>query len=100
MIEKETKRTGDMINSKKLFDDSEAVHPITEEEMIKIEKIHGTHFVFPESMLKTMLPIGSGIFMKLAFQAARKYPKECQSARMDIDQRVRNAVAEWKSTER
>lgn len=61
---------------------------------------HATHFVFPESMLKTMLPIGSGIFMKLAFQAARKYPKECQSARMDIDQRVRNAVAEWKSTER
>lgn len=53
---------------------------------------HATHFVFPESMLKTMLPIGSGIFMKLAFQAARKYPKECQSARMDIDQRVRNAV--------
>lgn len=61
---------------------------------------HATHFVFPESMLKTMLPIGSGIFMKLAFQAARKYPKECQGARMDIDQRVRNAVAEWKSTER
>ena len=57
--------------------------------MIKIEKIHGT-----------LLLIGSGIFMKLAFQAARKYPKECQSARMDIDQRVRNAVAEWKSTGR
>ena len=136
------KRTGDMINSRKLFDDSEAVHPITEE-MIKIEKIHGTllligaeddvlwdtakyirrmkqrmkdhphtcrlesviyehgtHFVFPESMLKTMLPIGSGIFMKLAFQAARKYPKECQRARLDIDQRVRNAVSEWKSAER
>ena len=113
MIEKETKRNGDMINSRKLFDDSEAVHAITEE-MIKIEKIygtllligaeddvlwdtakyirrmkqrmkehphtcrleyviyeHGTHFVFPESMLRTMLPVGSGIFMKLAFQAAR-----------------------------
>ena len=121
-------------------DDSEAVHPITEEEMIKIEKIHGTllligaeddvlwdtakyirrmelrmkerphtcrlesviyehatHFVFPESMLKTMLPIGSGIFMKLAFQAARKYPKECQTARLDIDQRVKNAILEWGS---
>ena len=38
--------------------------------------------------------------MKLAFQAARKYPKECQRARLDIDQRVRNAVAEWKSAER
>ena len=143
VIEKETKRTGDMINSRKLFDDSEAVHPITEEEMIKIEKIHGTllligaeddvlwdtakyirrmkqrmkehphtcrleyviyehgtHFVFPESMLKTMLPVGSGIFMKLAFQAARKHPKECRRARLNIDQRVRNAVAKWKRVDR
>ena len=31
VIKKETKRTGDMINSRKLFDDSEAVHAITEE---------------------------------------------------------------------
>ena len=143
VVDKETKRTGDMLNSRKLFDDSEAAHPITEEEMIKIEKIHGkllligaeddvlwdtakyirrmkqrikerphtcrlesviykygTHFVFPESMLKTMLPIGSGIFMKLAFQSAKKYPKECSRARMDIDRRVRNAVAEWKITEK
>ena len=140
MIEKETKRTGDMINSRKLFDDSEAVHPITEEEMIKIEKIHGTllligaeddvlwdtakyirrmeqrmkeyshtcrldyviyehgtHFVFPESMLKTMLPVGSGLLVKLAFQAARKHLEECRRARLDIDWRIRNAVAEWKN---
>ena len=61
---------------------------------------HGTHFVFPESMLKTMLPIGSGLFMKLVFQAARKYPKECRSARLDIDRRVRNAVTEWELAER
>ena len=140
VIEKETKRTGDMINSRKLFDDSEKAHPITEDEMIKIEKIHGTvlligaeddvlwdtakyirrmkqrmkehshtcrldyviyehgtHFVFPESMLKTMLPVGSGLFVKLAFQAAKKHPKECRRARLDIDWRVRNAVAKWKS---
>ena len=31
-----------MINSRKLFDDSETAHPITEDAMIKIEKIHGT----------------------------------------------------------
>ena len=61
---------------------------------------HGTHFVFPESMLKTMLPVGSGLFVKLAFQAARKHPQECRSARLDIDHRVRNVVAEWKSAER
>ena len=48
MIEK-AKRTGDMINSRKLFDDSEKAHPITEDEMIKIEKIHGT--LLPEDLL-------------------------------------------------
>ena len=36
----------------------------------------------------------------MTMSPARKYPKECQTARLDIDQRVRNAVAEWKSTER
>ena len=61
---------------------------------------HGTHFVFPESMLKTMLPVGSGLFVKLAFQAARKHPKECRRARLDIDWRVRNAVAKWKRVDR
>ena len=34
------------------------------------------------------------------FQAARKHPKECRSTRLDIDQRGRNAVAEWKSRKR
>ena len=74
MIKKETKRTGDMINSRKLFDDSEKAHPITEDETIKIEKIHGT-----------LLLIGE---------------EECRRARLDIDQRVRNAVAKWKRVDR
>ena len=55
---------------------------------------------FPDSMLKTMLPVGSGLFVKLAFQAARKYPEECRRARLDIDWRVRNAVAKWKRVDR
>ena len=138
VIEQETKRTGDMINSRKLFDDSEKSHPIQEDEMIKIEKIHGklllmgaeddvlwntakyihrmekrahiceleavvyeygTHFVFPESMLKMMLPIGSGLFMKFAFQSARKHPNECLETRKDIDVRMRKAIKEWKRGE-
>ena len=37
-IEKETKRTGDMINSRKLFDDSEKAHPITEDEISRLKK--------------------------------------------------------------
>ncbi len=88
-----------MVNSRKLFDDSETAHPIEPEEYIPVENIrgkllligaeddalwdtakyirrmekrlaekpheceietmvyaHGTHFVFPEGMLKIMLP--------------------------------------------
>lgn len=137
-IAAESKRTGDMVNSWKLFDDSEKAHPITEAETIKVENLHGkllligaeddvlwdtakyirrmekrleehvhdceveavvyphaTHFVFPEGMVKIMLPIGSALLMKLAFQAARKYPKECKAARIDIDRRMTRAIAEW-----
>ena len=138
-IAAESKRTGDMVNSRKLFDDSEAAHPIRPEEFIPIENIrgkllligaeddvlwdtakyirrmekrlaekqhtcdveaavyeHGTHFVFPEGMLKTMLPIGSGLFVKLAFKAAKKYPEECRKTRMDIEVLMTRAIAEWK----
>ena len=57
---------------------------------------HGTHFVFLESMIKTMLPIGSGLFVKLAFKAAKKYPEECRKTRMDIEVLMTRAIAEWK----
>lgn len=40
----EAKKGGDMLNSRKLFDDSEAAHPLTEEEMIKVENIKGKLF--------------------------------------------------------
>lgn len=138
VIKTESKRTGNMIHSWKLFDDSEKAHLHTEDEMIKVENIkgrllligasddvlwdtvkyigriekrlksrphecqveiatyeHGTHFVFPESMLKTMLPVFSGTFVKMAFQAAKQHPKECKETRMDIDRKVRKTIKEW-----
>lgn len=134
----ESKRTRNMICSRKLFDDSEKAHPITEEELIKVENIkgrllligaaddvlwdtvryigrmeerlknrphacqveiatyeHGTHFVFPQGMMKIMLPVFSGAFVKIAFQAARKYPKECKETRMDVDRKIRKVIQEW-----
>ena len=45
IISEESKRTGNMIASRKLFDDSEAAHPITEEEFIKIENIRSKLFL-------------------------------------------------------
>ena len=59
----------------------------------------GTHFVFPEGMLKIMLPVGSGLFVKLAFQAAKQFPEACRQTRQDIDRRVSAAIHTWTSTE-
>ncbi len=56
---------------------------------------HGTHFVFPESMLKMMLPVGSGLLVSFMFRAGREYGKECRETRIDIDRRLKKALAEW-----
>lgn len=50
----------------------------------------------PETMLKIMLPIGSSLFVKIAFSAAKKFPKECKETRVDIDRRMTAAISEWK----
>ena len=137
-IQEEAKAGGDKVASRKMFDESERLHPIREEERIKVENIHGkilfigaeddvlwdtcryirrmekrlselphectweallyehgTHFVFPESMLKSMLPIGSGLLVKVMFRAAKEHPKECKETRIDIDRRLRKALKEW-----
>lgn len=138
VMREEAKRTGNMTASRKVFDDSEAAHPITEDEFIKIEKIkgellligaeddslweaaryvrraekrlnskphdchaqfitykHGTHFVFPESLLKKIFPVGAGLLSKMMFKAAKEFPKECKETRIDIDKRISEAIKEW-----
>lgn len=138
VMQSEAKRTGNMISSRKIFDDSEAAHPITEDEFIKVENIkgkllmiaaeddclwnaakyvrraekrleekqhesevttlvyeHGTHFVFPESLLKKIFPVGAGLILKMMFSEAKKFPKECKETRIDIDRVMNKTVEEW-----
>ncbi len=56
---------------------------------------HGTHFAFPESMLKLMLPVGSGLLVKFMFRAGKEYPKECRETRLDIDRRLTELLRSW-----
>ena len=90
IISEESKRTGNMVASRKLFlvgaeDDAlwDTAKYIRRMEKRLAEKPHfceveagvyerGTHFVFPDGMLKTMLPVGSALFVKLAFSTAKK----------------------------
>ena len=137
-LQAEAKAGGDRAAARKMFDESERLHPIREEEKIKVERIrgkilfvgaqddvlwdtcryirrmeerlsrlphdctweallypHGTHFVFPDSMLRAMLPLGSGLLVKLVFRAGREYPKECKATRIDIDRRLQAALQAW-----
>ena len=56
---------------------------------------HGTHFAFPESMLKMMLPVGSGLLVKIMFRAGKEHPKECRETRLDIDCRLTELLRSW-----
>jgi hypothetical protein len=56
---------------------------------------HGTHFVFPESMLKSLLPVGSRLLVSLMFKAGKDYPEECRETRLDIDSKLSRILQEW-----
>ncbi|MCM1410213.1 MAG: hypothetical protein NC305_06655 [Lachnospiraceae bacterium] len=44
---------------------------------------------------RTMFPVFSEAFVRMAFQAAKKYPEECKETRRDVDGQVRKAIREW-----
>lgn len=56
---------------------------------------HGTHFAFPESMMKMMLPVGSSLLVSIMFKAGRKYKRECRETRIDIDRRLKALLKDW-----
>jgi len=57
---------------------------------------HCTHFIFPESMIKTLIPITLFNFiLPRVFKEAKGFKKECQQSRMDLDQRIQSMVKEW-----
>ena len=59
---------------------------------------HGTHFVFPEGMVKTMLPV-MGHLVTAICAAGRKYPKECKETRIDIEKQVSRVIRTWKNNQ-
>lgn len=59
---------------------------------------HGTHFLFPQSMLTGILPVGSGLFISMAFKEAKQYPKECRQARIDVEQHISEELDGWTSS--
>ncbi len=138
MIKKESKESGNFIASREMFRESERLHPVSEEEKIKVENIkgsiifvgaeddvlwdtckyikrmekrleihahdsqyqsllykYGTHFVFPQTMLESVIPLVSGLLIRLAFKSGRQNAGECKETRIDIDAKLSEAIAKW-----
>lgn len=57
---------------------------------------YGTHFVFPEGMIHTMIPI-FGDLLPRVFTSARKHPKECKETRIDIEKQIIRSINTWKN---
>ena len=55
----------------------------------------GTHFVFPQGMLKKILPIGVGFLVSFMFKEGRQHKNECKQTRLDIDKRLTKVFTEW-----
>ena len=139
-LQEEAKSGGDLIASRKMFDESERRHPLQEEERIPIENIrgtvacigaeddvlwdtcryirrmearlkekehectfhgwtyrYGTHFIFPESLMRMILPGGSGLLMCMAFRSGRKHPIECRKTRTDLDRKLNALLKDWQA---
>ena len=82
---------------RRMRDRLERLHSPVEAEYLLYE--HGTHFVFPDSMLTHALPLISVPFVSLCFRAAKENPKACKAARMDIDRQLRRILAQWMQKE-
>jgi len=137
-IREESKRRHDIIASRDLFDESERLHPLQEEETVKVENIHGrlvligaeddslwdtcryirriderlkskphkcryrimtyehgSHFCFPQSMLESVLPVGSGLALACCFESLRDFPIESRQMREDLDKKLSCLIAKW-----
>lgn len=138
VVQEETKGSGNLLSSQRLFRDTEDNADLTDAVMIPVENIrgrlvligceddslwptehyirrmderlkarahecryealiyeHGTHFAFPESMLRQIIPVFPDFLVSRAFRAAKEYPKECKETREDIDRRFKQVMEDW-----
>ena len=61
----------------------------------KLTYEYGSHFVFPQSMLESILPFGSSFLLRFAFKTLKEHPKECRHTRIDIDRRLSRIIRNW-----
>lgn len=61
---------------------------------------HCGHFIFPESMMKLLMP---GFLVDLIipriFSESKGFVKECRRSRIDLDEHIQSTIQEWMGSE-
>lgn len=53
-------------------------------------------FIFPESMMKLLLPgFLVDLILPIFFRETKGYVKECRRSRIDLDEHVQATIKEW-----
>lgn len=56
---------------------------------------HGTHFVFPEGMVRKLIPFGVNLLLPLVFKEAKGHTKECRETREEIQRGLTDVIRKW-----
>ena len=57
---------------------------------------HCGHFIFPESMMKLLLPrFLVDLIIPRIFSDAKGFVKECRGSRIDLDEHIQSTIKEW-----
>ena len=55
-----------------------------------------SHFIFPESLIKLIIPAAAyDLLLPLIFKETKGYVQECRESRSDFDAHIRATVREW-----
>lgn len=54
----------------------------------------GTHFIAPESLVKSVMPFSKQI-LRFVFKSAKEHPEECRRTRIDIDAHLSRGIRGW-----
>ena len=61
----------------------------------QLRSVEGIQYELVRKKVKQLhLRVRSNV--KLAFSAAKKYPRECKTARIDIDRRMPRVICDWR----
>ena len=57
---------------------------------------HCGHFIFPESMMKLLLPnFLVDLIIPRIFSNSKGFTKECRRSRIDLDEHIQSTIREW-----